>query len=384
MKKALQLTFILMLASISVASYSQGKTSVDPSTISSTAASTSEIDTRLSQKITYDSGYKRLHVVTDDLSRISGVPIGCGRNTKDWRVRDIPLVVCVKDMPLGKLLRAIADSTHTWFASEKIGDNSTKTYRIYRRQQEEQKIDDFFKSRHESRLANAKWQWEALKAYGKSNEITWPDGMSHTAQDIKRAALLIATLGEDSEDRMLAGETFSFKGSDPAYRDIIEQMYAESVNNIKVDNHDLPSPTAEYIDSAAVKIKLVDKGEEGDTSLSAFLGPIMYTQTSWGSGWVNMGAYSLDGKIPGLPPRPKEITCPSLKDDMANPAMVPLDRYSGENWNSPKLKAKIDIDKPETVKNATFAELISTVAKASGLNIVTEDFTSHRLFKGSQ
>jgi hypothetical protein len=207
--------------------------------------------------------------------------------------------------------------------------------------------------------------------------------MSHTAKDLRLTALLIASLGADSEDRMLAGETFSFKGGDPAYRDIIEQMYARCVDKTKIDNHNLPSPTAEYIDSAVVNIKLVDKGENGDTRLSAFLSPIMYTPKSWGSGWINTGAYSLDGKIPGLPPRPKEATCPSLQDDMANSAMVPLDRYTAENWKSPLLQAKIDIDKPDTIRHATFADLISAVAKASGLNVVTEDFTSHRRLEGS-
>jgi ABC-type molybdate transport system permease subunit len=68
-----------------------------------------EVDPRLSQKITYDSGYKRLHAVIEDIARTSKVSIACGQSTKDWRVRDIPVVVCVKDMPLGKLLQGLEE-----------------------------------------------------------------------------------------------------------------------------------------------------------------------------------------------------------------------------------------------------------------------------------
>ena len=54
----------------------------------------------------------RLKTVIEDLSSTTGVKISCGKTKDDWRVRDIPVVVCVKDMPLGKVLRAIADATH--------------------------------------------------------------------------------------------------------------------------------------------------------------------------------------------------------------------------------------------------------------------------------
>lgn len=378
MKKILQCVLILMLASTSVASYSQGKTSIDPSITATKNAST---DTRLSQKITYSSGYKRLHVVTEELSQISGVAIGCGNNKKDWRVRDIPLVVCVKDMPLGKLLRAIADATHTWFASEQIGKGKAKSYRIYRRYQEEQKIDNFFKSRHDARLEGIKWQWNALATYAKSPEITdWPDWMMKTrTSNLRLTSKLIASLGSDAMDKMLEGETFRFKGSDPAYRDIIEQLY-QNVRAIQPGR--LPTPTSEQLDMTTLKIKLRDIGDDGNTGLDTNLGPLMVDETSWSSSGVDMEANLLDGKLPGLPPYPKQITYPDPKDDMANSAMVLLGglrRYAGdETWNHPKLKAKIDVEKPEGAQKATFANLISAVAKASGLNIVTEDFTSHQ------
>ena len=89
-----------------------------PEARSATEERSSKVDVRLAQKVTYEGGYKRLHNVAEDLSAITGVKIRAGRSSKDWRVRDIPLVVCVRDLPLGKLLHALADCAHVKLAAE--------------------------------------------------------------------------------------------------------------------------------------------------------------------------------------------------------------------------------------------------------------------------
>lgn len=362
---------VLLLFIFPIAANAQGKTTADPNSVQ--AVVKEQADQRLSQKITYSSGYKRLHEVTEDLTRISGVYIGCGQNKKDWHVRDIPLVVCVNDMPLGKLLRAIADATHTWFASEKVGDDFTKSYLIHRRYTEIQKIDDFFKTRHDALLEAIKWQWDAMRAYANSPEITdWPDWMMSTQKsDLRIVSKLISTLEPGAIDQLLTGKTFTFKVSNSAYSDMIGMLYqnaCEITPYLGEGDYDQPD--------LSLKIKLRDTGQNGGVNLDTNLGPIIVGETSWSSSWVSVDGSLLNGKLPNLPKYPKQITTPSLQDDMNNPSMILLNQYPDDSWMHPKLKAKIDIIKPDGVKKATFADLILATSRAGGLNIVTEDFTS--------
>lgn len=110
-----------------------GKITVDPNTPGSIGAEASNTDKRLAQKITYDSGYQRLWQVIDDIQLKGSVPLKSGRNKQDWRVRDLPIVVCANDVPLGKLLRSIADTTHLEFATSRVGDRALDdiSYRIW-------------------------------------------------------------------------------------------------------------------------------------------------------------------------------------------------------------------------------------------------------------
>lgn len=367
------------------------KTTVDPNSqpVVVKTPEDEKPDPRLLQKTTYDSGYKRLHAVVEDISRMNGVDIRCGSTNKDWRVRDIPVVVCVKDMPLGKLLRAIADATHTWFASEKIGDDPKKSYRIYRRYKEEETIDSFFKRRREARLAAALWQWDAMAAYGKSDEI--PELSEF--ESLWPFARLIASLGSGAKDDLFKGNTFRFSGRDPACKEIIGELYEHAwerewkFGKIRNPNgesvNSAPLPTDEDIDSAGVCIKLVDTGDSGKTDIEWTLGPIRYGDSPSSLCSTIGDARELQDKGLDLPPYPKEVNTPSLKDDMANPDMALLSRLTAwatswdADWDHPLLKAKIDIEKPKEIKNATFADLIRAIASASGCNIVVEDFVSH-------
>ena len=115
-------------------------------------------------------------------------------------MRDIPVIVCVKDLPLGKLLRAIADATHTWFASEKIGDDSKKTYSIYRRHKESARIDSYFEEKHKHLVDVASWQWDALVACGRSEENP---GVSNDGWLLGK---LLGQLPADAKANVLAGD----------------------------------------------------------------------------------------------------------------------------------------------------------------------------------
>ena len=353
------------------------KVTVDPNTPGgrATASEDNKADPRLLQKIAYDSGHKRLHAVVEDINQLSGMDVKCGRNKNDWRVRDIPVVVCVKDMPLGKLLRAIADATHTWFASERIGDNPKKSYRIYRRYKEESAIDSFFERRHKARLAAVDWRWDAMVAYGNSEEIVGAPGVPKTAW---LAARLIASLGSDARNRLLAGETLEFRGSDPAYQSEIHEFYRFAWHDMGLARSQSSSSlTIEDMDRAVLTAKLVDEGQTGRTQMEMVLSPLVYGKL-FAPYPVLSGAAQLEGKVSDLPSYPEQIRIPSSEEDMDNPEMTVLSTRPGRESKCALLQAKFDLEKPKNIKDPTFADLVRAVASASGCNIVTEDFTSHK------
>lgn len=361
----------------------QGKITSDPNAPGKQATTPKEeaADARLSQKITYDSGYKRLHAVIDDLSRMSGVDILCGQGKKDWQVRDIPVVVCVKDLPLGKLLRAIADATHTRFASEKIGDSLTKSYRIYRRSTDQDRLDTHVRKRHESSLEAAAWQWDALTAYGKSNANPPTDP---SLKETWVTARLIAGLGSDSKDKLLNGDTLTLRGTDPANRAYMEEYYRHICEKAYNPSH-MSYPSFEKMEEAPLGIKLVDNGVEAEIRTLFQPEPIssdngVYIGFSISGGLPDVGP--LQDKVKGLPPRPQAMPIPSLEDDMANPALVPLsNRQHYDTTSDSFLMDKITLEKPPTAKDFTFAKAVRAVAQAGQCNIVTEDFTSQKAQK---
>ncbi|MCE5324456.1 hypothetical protein LLG46_14240 [bacterium] len=369
---------LVVLVSMYAQAEAVGVVKVDPNTV---AKSGPKEDLRLSQKITYDSGYKRLNYVTDDLSRMTGVNILCGQNKNDWKVRDIPVVVCVKDLPLGKLLRAIADATHTRFTSEKIGDNPEKSYRIYRRSTDQEQLDVYVQKQHDYSLEDAAWQWDALTAYGKSNDNP-PDDSS--LRDTWLIARMIAGLGSDSKDKLLDGDTLTFRGTDPANSAYLEEYYRHICEQAYNPSH-TSCPQFENVENAPLGIKLVDNGVEAGIEMLFSPGPIKtddgtYIGFSIGGNLHDAGA--LQDKVTGLPPRPKAAPTPSLDDEIANPEMTPLSgRMPDDTTNDSFLMTKITLEESLSATDLTFAKAIQAIAQTGQCNIVTEDFTSQKAQK---
>ncbi|MEN6355744.1 MAG: hypothetical protein ABFD83_01525 [Armatimonadota bacterium] len=364
-----------VLISMHVQAGAVGVVRVDPNTI---AKPKPEVDSRLAQKITYDSGYKRLHNVTDDLSQMTGVDILCGQNKNDWKVRDIPVVVCVKDLPLAKLLRAIADATHTRFISEKIGDNPKKSYRIYRRSADQDSINTYIQKKHDHSMEDAAWQWDALTAYGKSNDNP-PDDPS--LKETWVMAKMISSLGPDSKDKLLNGDTLTLRGSDPANSAYMEQHY-QFISKEAYNPSNMSYPPFEKMQNVLLGIKLVDDGAEASILAEFEPGPIKTDDGGYTSFCI-LGdlpdTAPLQDKVAGLSLRPKAEPIPSLKDDMANPEMAPLsDRKSDDTTSESFLVNKITLEKSLSAKDLTFAKAIRAIAQAGKCNIVTEDFISQQ------
>jgi len=362
----------IVLVTIPALGLAQGKVTKDPNATARAAAKAPKPDPRLDQKITYDSGAKRLHDVVDDLARMSGVNILSGKSKDDWRVKDIPLVVCVKDMPLGKLLTAIADATHTHLGSEVIGKNDPKkSYRIYRRYVDEAAIDDYMTKRHEAFLAQAKWQWDAAVAYGKAQELPG------VGRRVWLVARLMASFGSGAWDRLANGETLRITIRDTAtesmFRDLYQQIWDEES---KSDGANARTPTSEDMNVAVFKVKLTDSGF-GSAHIEPYFGPVRLGERHFTHDSTPVNPDILKQKGFPVPPYPESPKTPSREDDMGNPDMVFLLNYA-DRWNRPLLTAKLDLEKPKDIKEPGFADLIRELAKAGGCNIVTEDFYSHR------
>ena len=127
--------YILLISLLSIgSSLSADKIMVDPNTPAVRQAEANALqktaDEQLNQQVTYTGTGKRLHTVLEDISKMTNITVRCGKDKDDWQVRDLPVVVIVKNMPLGKLLQTLADCTHLAFSSNQV-DGKT-TYRIWR------------------------------------------------------------------------------------------------------------------------------------------------------------------------------------------------------------------------------------------------------------
>lgn len=86
-------------------------------------------DPRLDQKVTYEADGQVLHKVLSELTDKTGVVMTCGKNKKDWQVRDRKLNIFVKDMSLKDLQQAIGKVLHfTWTSAKK---DEVYTYRLF-------------------------------------------------------------------------------------------------------------------------------------------------------------------------------------------------------------------------------------------------------------
>ena len=105
---------IIMLAMLFLAStcaLALGKITVDPNTPEAKAkiaANVSNADLRCAQKITYKVSHRSVVNILADLSKMTGIKLSAGYNSKDWQVRDRKMNIFSKDALLSDLMSSIA------------------------------------------------------------------------------------------------------------------------------------------------------------------------------------------------------------------------------------------------------------------------------------
>ena len=342
-------------------------------------------DKRLAQKVTYQSGYARLHAVADDLTRKTGVTIYSGSNSKDWQVRDIPLVVCVKDLPLGRLLSAIADSTHTLISSTTL-DSGVKVYRFYRNKRLQDSIDGALTAAQQKQYEQIDWAWDAMLKLGKS-----PEAQAEVAETIPEArrrmvsnARLLESLDADAKEKVISGETITIGATTSARKSALEDILLESWEDRNADRKTngqkpLEMPKSEEIASAEATISLHAETETGNTEI--YIVTQMKSGTVGGPCMCGLTVYASQLeklKSLRLPPRPKGEQVADQESD--RPADLKLRALeTDQDWAQPPFAHRVKTEAPKDKKYLTFADAVTALGKASGLNIVTEDFLSHNL-----
>ncbi|MEN6372451.1 MAG: hypothetical protein ABFD64_10615 [Armatimonadota bacterium] len=128
MKSRLFIVVALLLAFTAAVS-AQDKVQADPS---------EKPDSRLDQKVTYQTKDQLLYKMLDELTEKTGVVMDCGKNKKDWQVRETKVNIFIKDMPLKDLQQNLAKLFHyTWAKSTKDGVISYRLYQTLKLKKEE-------------------------------------------------------------------------------------------------------------------------------------------------------------------------------------------------------------------------------------------------------
>jgi len=372
------------------------KTTIDPNTVRSSALPKAA-DKRLDQKITYQSLDKRLHSVLDDLSTMTGVAIRCGDGRSNWQVRDLPVVVCARDLPLGKLLRAVADGTHLLMtSSEKDG---VRTYRIWRDRARKKQIEDYFAKHKAAAQARPGWEWDTWTQLGRTqNLVDAAKGLDTRGRDFDPKACasfagIMAQLGPDAREKASKDGKLCLrpKGQPAAMATAILRFYRASWDWWQKDARKLRRLIAEQHPEEYTKLYPNGEPEDKPFPESSAQNMSLVIDVS-ADEWGGVSSHFEGPCESGSPPTdyPPDLVKKCLKDWPEEPQYPdPIEtshegNLAAPDWASPLMQAQPKIEKPKDKKTLTFADGLSLISKAAGISIVCEDFVSHKNRLGDQ
>ena len=376
---------LLALVFIAVGPVCGDKVTVDPNTTPSTIAvsPSSSTDDRLDQKISYDSVHKRLHDVVDDLSKTTGVKLRCGKSESDWKVRDVPVLVCSRDLPLGVLLRGLADTTHLLLSRNTV--DKVISYRIWRDLKREKELAAFEESRQAALLAAISHDWDSLSLLKDVPESAleerhaqgsvYPDEGRLWGAESRAASMAVAELGLEAKDRVLAGETIllSYQYA-PAYlKPHIKAVFESHCKAVELysarEGQKPPEPLdEERLNKCYIRIASHERGsyrfDEQELSVEI-------CSSGYGFRKVSTSDYEtyVRKNQPDLPARP-EVPKPNLQTEMLDKRYVKLSL--SEKDGPAFLDTKVKIKVPEDGTKPDYSDLLCAVSKAAGCSVIAE------------
>lgn len=344
-------------------------------------------DARLKTPVTYQAQDKRLHTVCDDLRQMTGVTIRSGNSEKDWQVRDIPMTLFVKDLPLGDLLRSLADAAHLMLSTEPIkADNGGTifTYRLWRDSKMRRQIDDYLDANRKANIKRVSLAWDTLSKLADTPESSWkPDpkmgAWQPTPQQLRALGKLLAALGPDARDKLLSEGRLTVSAATFSQPDLVTAVYKAARSRLAIlyaSNADSalllqpPSPEEEKAATVTFNFSMPDDG--GYTSANVSVGQIRTGENSFTSDGTDLtqAAYFASRDVTGKPPDNPGgpgVTSP----DSAEPGLTPLQLQAAD------LARKIKLELPKDTSKLTWGDYLKAIAQGFGANIVVEDFYSH-------
>ena len=383
MRKIAPLLFVLAFSGLVPAVNAAGKTTVDPNSVKALqAVETQAIDERLAQIVTYEGGYKRLHTAIDEISSISGVKIYSGSSSKDWQIRDIPVTIYVKDMPLGKLLKSIAKTTHLIISSEIV--KGARTYRIWRDANLQKDFDEYFESKREDNMKLSDWSWDALIRAKDLSESTLNE-MAKTAEngiDIKLAQVagkLLADLGPAAKKKVVSGDviTLTPRTAIASTKGILGEFYTLSWQGRmnrqeQAGQAKASSPDDEDIEKSVISIK---PEQDGDISISLTGLKIQGATTGSDISLLTLIYPLRDVKGFDLKEVLHSLSRPKSNAEVSDDLKA---LRKDADWNLPILQSKVLLEKSESEFGPVTADALTALAEVTGMNIICDDFMSHK------
>jgi hypothetical protein len=330
-------------------------------------------DSRLAQPVTIQCLNVRLHTALEQISASTKVTIRCGRDAKDWQVRDIPITICARNMRLENLLESIASTTHLLLSQEKVG--KLTFYRIWRDRKRQKEMDDFFAAKAAADMDKAAWKWDvAAKLKDVPAEKLPREMMDRGFPLAKSLAALLAALGSEGRDRVMSGSTIrlTMSTAPESTRGLLEALFRNALladDDPEVNSKEL---TPEDVQKCAFLIYRDDAAGFPEIWTPILAPPNRDTLCS-----PNFALrYALTQPHESLPKYPAGPVVPGIQDLKGD-----LKLLKGQAaWDLPVLQTKISLEAPKDKKDITCGDLLSALSKASGFNTICEDFESHRRF----
>ncbi|MDO8682028.1 MAG: hypothetical protein Q7N50_00905 [Armatimonadota bacterium] len=358
------------------------------------AENANDVDDRLARKITY-SGYKRLHVVTDDLSKMTGVTIHCGKNNSDWQARDIPVTINVKDMSLNKVLMALAEVCHLTVSSRKPDEIvNVWTYRLSRNKKGKDDLERYINKQ----IEDASDAWDAAVRFAGVPDSALK-GSPEVVEELKKDRLIgkiLAALEPDAKDRVFTGDSIILNGKSSRQSDLIRELYLyawknPTISSMEINGKPYPlyknahDPTSEEMEQACLTIQLTDN--VGNITIRLF--PVIkgFEVIDWISPVeISAEGHAILGEDQESLPVPLGSDVLSLVEeteaqrDCSDSRLRFLTRK--EDWNLPALQMELKIELPKDKKGLASADYLIALSKAAGFNLICEDFISHQNYIG--
>lgn len=370
-----------------------GKVSVDPNAARKPAVLKDAADARLDQKVTVQFAGVRLHTVLEQLSASTGVTIRCARNKNEWQVRDLPVFVSAKDIPLGKMLRSIADSSHLVLTSSRVAD--VVSYRIWRDLGKERLMTECTAASDNNAKARDMWAWDALVKLADAPDSVWnvpsaDEKQREQMEDVRDVSKLLTHLDPDARQKVYDHQTVSLAAKDlpglawkplenaarrcwDSCKDLREKHIRNNPGSTDIPNDLSPQD----LEKASLSLYLCP-GDTPDVTVSIRITGLSSSTDLGYYGQAVDRVVAAHGKDLDIPPRPvvqsaDELSRSALSVESKDLKALRLDA----DWDIPLLKTKLKLDRPKDRKAVTCADILSALSDASGCTIVCEDFYTH-------